>query len=98
MALGRFVAVGEVLILNLGLQFMHQPFYLFHVIHGRTYLVALQDLRIEVVGLVHVQVVDDGLICFSFQHPFINRDVMKELFVGVVLEVVHYRDDRRLVL
>ena len=59
---------------------------------------AFQNLRIEIISLVHVQVADDILLRFRFHHPLIQRDVMKELFLFMILEVVDYCDDWRCVL
>lgn len=58
----------------------------------------LQELRIEVVTLSHVEVGHNVLGFLSLEHVGVEGDFVEVLVVLSVLEVVHNRHLRRIVL
>ena len=89
MALWRLVIVSE--IINMGLQFLNQAFYLRNVrIIVTTYLTSLKHLWVEIVSLGHIEVRNDVLVRFINEHLPVERDVVEVLLLLLILEVVDY--------
>ena len=61
-------------------------------------LAALDLLRVEVVGFSYVEVRDDIVGRLREQHVAIQLDIVIELLITALLEVIHDRNLRRVVL
>ena len=86
--LGRLVTVDEVVERSLRLELLHEAFD----------LLALQELRVEVVRFCHVEVIADFLDALGLKHAPIERDDVTVLFVFLFLEVVDDHDSWRCIL
>ena len=90
----RLIRIGKVMYLSL--EFLNQSFNLVQI-SPFAYLMSLENLRIEVIRLCHVEVRDDVLVSFILEHRPIERDVVEVLLVLLRFKVVYHRELRRIV-
>lgn len=63
-----------------------------------TYLLPLDLLRVEVVGFGYIKMRGNIVVGHGFKHALLNQDLVIEALVLSLLEVVHYRYLRRVIL